>query len=119
MFRRYDGMAENQMPEDIGCAILVACCPKDLRDYLDMSSDDLVSSDLRVKANTWIERKRDQQPKNLQQLVSKNRPWRLERRNGDKKNGKTTHHRIQRTGAGIPTQAINLASGTRTNCRRK
>ena len=31
-----------------------------------------MSSDLRVKANTWIERKRDQQPKNLQQLVSKN-----------------------------------------------
>ena len=72
MFRRYDGVAENQMPEDIGCAILVACCPKDLREYLDMSSDDLLSSDLCVKANTWIERKRDQQPKNLQQLVSKN-----------------------------------------------
>ena len=72
MFRRSDGMAENQVPEDIRCAILVACCPKDLKEYLDMSSDDLVSSDLRVKANTWIERKRDQQPKNLQQLVSKN-----------------------------------------------
>ena len=72
MFRRYDGMAENQMPEDIRCAILVACCPKDLKEYLDMSSEDFVYSDLRVKANTWIERKRDQQPKNLQQLESKN-----------------------------------------------
>ena len=72
MFRRYDGMAENQMPEDIRCAILVACWPKDLKEYLDVSSEDFVYSDLRVKANTWIERKRDQQPKNLQQLESKN-----------------------------------------------
>ena len=60
------------MPEDIKCAILVACCPKDLKEYLDMSSEDFVYSELRVKANTRIERKRDQQPKNFQQLESKN-----------------------------------------------
>ena len=72
IFRRYDGMAENQMPEDIRCAILVACCPNDLKEYLDMSSEDLVYSDLCVKANNWIEWKRDQQPKNFQQLESKN-----------------------------------------------
>ena len=56
------------MPEDIKCAILVACCPKDLKEHLEMSSEDFVCSDLRVKANTWIERKHDQQPKNFQQL---------------------------------------------------
>ena len=32
MFRRYDGMAENQMLEDIRCGILVAFCPKDLKE---------------------------------------------------------------------------------------
>ena len=29
MFRRYDGVAENQIPEDVRCAVLVACCPED------------------------------------------------------------------------------------------
>ena len=72
MFRRYDGMAENQMPEDIRCPMLVACCPKDLKEYFDMSSENFVCSDLRVKANTWMERKCDQQLKNLQQLESHN-----------------------------------------------
>ena len=43
----------------------------------------------------------------------------VEWRNRDKKNGKTTHHRIHRTGAGIPTQDINHAGDARTNCRRK
>ena len=63
---------KTKMPEDIRCAILVARCPKDLKEHLDMSSEDFVYSDLRVKANTWIERKRYEQPKNLQQLEPKN-----------------------------------------------
>ena len=88
-----------------------------------MSSEDFVYSDLRVKANTWLERKRDQQPKNLQQLESKNHqgptPMEIGAAQWDKKNWKTTHHRIHRSGAGIPTQAINVAGGTRTNCPRK
>ena len=70
MSHRYDSMTENQMPEDIMCPILVTCCPKDLKEYFDVSSEDFVCSDLRVKANTWMERKCDQQSKNLQQLES-------------------------------------------------
>lgn len=72
MVRRYDGMAEVAMTEDIKCAILVACCPKDLKEYLDMSSEDFVYSDLRSKVGTWVERKREQQPKNLQQMEANN-----------------------------------------------
>ena len=46
--------------------------PKDLKEYLDVPSEDFVCSDLRVKANTWIERKRDQPSKSIQQLEAKN-----------------------------------------------
>ena len=72
MVRRYDSMATTSMSEDIRCAILVACCPRDLKEYLDMSSEEFVYSDLRNKVNTWMERKRDQHPKNLQQMEQRN-----------------------------------------------
>ena len=35
-------MTECQMLEDIRYAILAACCPKDLKEYLDMPSEDFV-----------------------------------------------------------------------------
>ena len=66
--RRYDGMAESVMSEDIRCAIVVACCPKELRDFLDMSSDEFVYADLRLKVNTYVERKRDMFTKGLQHM---------------------------------------------------
>ena len=68
MVRRYDGMAESVMSEDIRCAILVACCPKDLKDFLDMSSEEFVYTDLRNKINTYVERKRDHYSKGLSQM---------------------------------------------------
>ena len=66
--RRYDSMAESTMSEDIRCAILVSCCPKDLKDHLDMSVDEFVYVDLRNKVNTWIERKREHHAKGLAQM---------------------------------------------------
>ena len=48
---------------------------KDLKEYLDMSSEDFVYSDLRVKANTWIDRKREQQPKNLSSWNQSHGDW--------------------------------------------
>ena len=68
MVRRYDGMADSVMSEDIRCAILVACCPKDLKDFLDMSFEEFVYTDLRNKINTYVERKRDQFSKGLSQM---------------------------------------------------
>ena len=72
MTRRYDAMTATAMSEDIKCAILVAVCPRELREYLDMSTDEFVYLDLRAKAMTWIERKRDQLPRNLQQMEARN-----------------------------------------------
>ena len=72
MVRRYNGMATAEMPEDIKCAILVACCPADLKAYLDMSTEEFVYQDLRSRANMWIERKRDAGPKNLAQMEQRN-----------------------------------------------
>ena len=72
MVRRYDTMAVSAMSEDIKCAILVACCPRELKEYLDMSTEEFVYQDFRAKANMWIERKRDQQPKNLAQMEQRN-----------------------------------------------
>ena len=72
MVRRYDAMASTPMSDDIKCAVLVACCPRELQEYLNMSSEDFVYQDLRVKVMTWAERKREQHPKNLTQLEHKN-----------------------------------------------
>ena len=72
MIRRYDGMAQQHMSEDIKCAILVACCPKELKEYLDMSSEEFVYTELRNKVTTWMERKRDQLPRNLQAMEDRN-----------------------------------------------
>ena len=66
--KRYDDMAEARMPDDIRCAILVHCCPKDLKEHFEMSSEEFVYTELRAKMNTWVERKRDQQPRNLQKM---------------------------------------------------
>ena len=107
MFRRYDVMAENQMPENIMCAIFVACCPKNLKEHLNMFSEDFVFSDLRVKANTWIVRKRDQQPKNFQQLESKNHqgptPMEVGAAQWGQEEWEDHASQDSRTGPGIPT----------------
>ena len=66
LFRRYEGIAERPIPECIRCALLVACCTKDLtylQYYLDMSPEDLVYGHIRKKTSSWIERKRAMQPK--------------------------------------------------------
>lgn len=65
IIRRYDAMAASKMPEDIQCAILIAVCPKDLKEFLDMSTDDFKYSDLRQRATNWIERKRDSSAKQI------------------------------------------------------
>ena len=65
IIRRYDAMSASKMPEDIQCAILIAVCPKDLKEFLDMSTDDFKYLDLRTRATNWIERKRDAHGKQL------------------------------------------------------
>ena len=65
IIRRYDAMAASKMPEDIQCAILIAVCPKDLKEFLDMSTDDFKYLDLRQRATNWIERKRDSSAKQI------------------------------------------------------
>ena len=44
----------------------------ELKEDLDMSSEGFVYQDLRAKANTWMERKRDQMPRNFQQMEQRN-----------------------------------------------
>ena len=71
IIRRYDAMSITKMPEDIQCAILIAVCPKDLKEFLDMSTEDFKYAELRNRATNWIERKRDQHSKQIQDMEIK------------------------------------------------
>ena len=72
IIRRYDAMSVTKMPEDIQCAILIAVCPKDLKEFLDMSTEDFKYTELRNRATNWIERKRDQHTKQLHDMERRN-----------------------------------------------
>ena len=72
IIRRYDAMSVTKMPEDIQCAILIAVCPKDLKEFLDMSTEDFKYVELRNRATNWIERKRDQHSKHIHDMERKN-----------------------------------------------
>ena len=71
VMRRYDAMSTDKMPEDIQCAIMIAVCPKELKEYLDMSTEDFRYVELRNKVTNWIERKRDQHGEQLYDLERK------------------------------------------------
>ena len=68
VIRRYDAMSVDKMPEDIQCAILIAVCPKELKEFLDMSTEDFKYAELRTRASNWIERKRDQHGKQIHDM---------------------------------------------------
>ena len=72
IIRRYDAMSATNMPEDIACAILIAVCPKDLKEFLDMSTEEFKYAELRNRATNWIERKRDQHGKQLADMERRN-----------------------------------------------
>ena len=72
VIRRYDAMSSDKMPEDIQCAILIAVCPKELKEFLDMSTEDFKYTELRNRATNWIERKRDQHGKHLHDMERRN-----------------------------------------------
>ena len=74
VIRRYDAMSTDKMPEDIQCAILIAVCPKKLKEYLDMSTEDFKYVELRNRASNWIERKRDQHGKQLHDMERRQAP---------------------------------------------
>ena len=66
--RGYDGMSTNPMPDDINCATMIGICPSDLKECFSMSTEEFVYSEPSGKATTWMERKRDQHPRNLQKM---------------------------------------------------
>ena len=70
--RRIDSMAPNAISDDVKCAVVVQFSPKDLKDHLELCPEDFVYADLRKRAMTWIERKREQHPKNLAQMEQRN-----------------------------------------------
>ena len=73
LVRRYDGMSKTPLDQDVKAASLLNMCPPAIKEYLDMShSKDFEYDELRSTILSWVERKRERDPKLIKEFERKN-----------------------------------------------
>ena len=61
LLRKYEAMTDekNRLPEDLKTTVIIELCHKDLREHLELSTDQMSYSKVRTEIPNYVERKRD------------------------------------------------------------
>ena len=61
LVKRYEGISKDnaKLPDDLIVAVLIDLCHKELREHLELSTQDKTSEQVRVEILNYVERKRD------------------------------------------------------------
>jgi hypothetical protein len=70
LINRYESMTDeaNRLPDEVKATIIIALCHRELRDYLELSTGDMMYDKFRAEIMNHVELKRDTTEKNIKQM---------------------------------------------------